>query len=249
MNPLAALVTAVLSALGLVSPAPPAPAAKAIARGSIGHDISWPQCGKAFPKGSAFGIVGVTDGKPYFGNPCLAAEFAWAEATPGGSGFYMNTANPGTASTVVNWYAQKSPDAGCSPANNAACAYDYGWNAAANAVNWAQAKTGKAANRTWWLDIETDNSWSATDLASNFASIRGSVDFLKAQPGVLVGIYSTRFQWTRITGGAQLPLANWVAGARNAAEAKSRCTPDWSASGGPVVLTQFFGQFDGDYAC
>ena len=75
MDSLAALVTAILTTLGLAA-GPAAPAPKAIARGTIGYDISWPQCGKAYPAGSAFGVVGVTDGKPYFGNPCLASEFA-----------------------------------------------------------------------------------------------------------------------------------------------------------------------------
>jgi len=248
MNSLAAFVTAVLAALGLA--APPAPGATAaIAHGAIGHDISWPQCGRAYPSPSAFGIVGVTDGKPYFGNACLASEYAWAKATPGGAGFYMNTANPGRASTAVNWYGQKSPDATCAPGHDAACAYDYGYNAAAHAVGYAQAKTGKAANSTWWLDVETDNSWSPTDLLANVASIKGTIDYLRKQPGVVVGIYSTKYQWDRITGGAKVVVANWVAGATSPADAKSRCTPAWSATGGPVVLTQYFGTFDGDYAC
>jgi len=68
-------------------------------------------------------------------------------------------------------------------------------------------------------------------------------------PGVVVGIYSTHYQWTRIAGGTQLPLANWVAGASSVNEAKARCTPAWSATGGPVVLTQAFGPFDTNYAC
>lgn len=248
MDSLAALVAAILAALGIVA-APGSPAPKAISHGAVGHDISWPQCGKAFPQGSAFGIVGVTQGKPYFPNPCLAAEYAWAAATPGGAGFYVNTANPGAASTVVKWYQQKTPDASCGPGHDAACAYNYGFNGAANAVAYAQAQTGKTTATTWWLDVETDNSWSATDLAANLAAVRGSVDYLQHQPGVLVGVYSTAYQWGRITGGAPLAVANWVAGAASAAEAKARCTPAWSATGGPVVLTQFFGAFDGDYAC
>jgi hypothetical protein len=242
------LVTAILTALGLAA-APGSPAPKAIARGTVGHDISWPQCGKAYPTGSAFGIVGVTDGKPYFGNTCLASEYAWAAATPGGAGFYMNTANPGPASTAVNWYQQRTPDPSCAPGHEAACAYDYGFNAAAKALTYAQAQTGHSTGTAWWLDVETDNSWSATDLGANLASLRGSIDFLQRTPGVVVGIYSTHYQWTRITGGAQLALPNWVAGAANLNEAKARCTPAWSATGGPVVLTQAFGPFDTNYAC
>ncbi|HEX3620962.1 MAG TPA: hypothetical protein VHT97_01465 [Acidimicrobiales bacterium] len=248
MDSLAALVTAILATLGsLLTPA--APPAKALPHGAVGYDISWPQCGRSYPAAGAFGIVGVTGGRPYTGNPCLGSEYAAAAATPGGAGFYINTANPGTASTTLNWYGQKSPDPSCGPGHEAACAYDYGFTGANEAVSYAQAQTGHSTNTTWWLDVETGNSWSPTDPGANLASIRGAVDALQHQPGVLVGIYSTRYQWTQITGGAPLALANWVAGASNVAEAQGRCSPDWSATGGPVVLTQFFGTFDGNYAC
>jgi hypothetical protein len=241
------LVTAILTALGVVA-APSSPA-KAIPHGAVGYDISWPQCGRPYPSTGDFGIVGVNDGKPYTGNPCLQSEYAAAAAAPGGAGFYLNTANPGTASTTVNWYGQKAPDASCAPGHDAACAYDYGYNGAAHAVAYAQAQTGHSTGTTWWLDVETGNSWSPTDLGANLASVRGAADFLKTQPGVLTGIYSTHYQWGQITGGAQVPLPNWVAGAANVVEAKARCAPAWSATGGPVVLAQFFGAFDGNYAC
>jgi hypothetical protein len=75
------------------------------------------------------------------------------------------------------------------------------------------------------------------------------MEFLQKVPGVVVGIYSTKYQWTKITGGAQLAVPNWIAGARDLAEAKSRCSPAWSATGGPVVLNQFVAGFDTNYAC
>lgn len=248
MDSLAALVMAILTALGLGGAAG-SPAPKAVPHGAVGHDISWPQCGQAYPTGSAFGIVGVTHGRPYEPNPCLTSEYAWAKGAPGGPGFYMNTANPGPASGAVSWYRQKSPDPACSPGQQAACAYDYGFNAAAHAYTYAQSQTGHAGGTAWWLDVEIENTWSPTDLVANLAAVRGSVDYLQHQPGTVVGIYSTRSQWTTITGGAQLPLANWVAGARSAGEARARCAPAFSATGGPVVLSQYFGPFDADVAC
>jgi hypothetical protein len=247
MNDVAALIVAILTGLGLA--APPGPPPKAIARGSVGHDVSYPQCGRALPTASAFGIVGVANGKPYTGNPCLAREYAWASSTPGGAAFYMNTANPGPTTTSLNWYAQKSPDPTCAPGREAACAYNFGYNAAAAAMSYAQAQTGRSANTMWWLDVETENSWSRTDLGANLASIRGSLDYLQRQPGVAVGIYSIRQMWQRITGGAVVNVPNWVAGARNLADARVRCAPAYSATGGPVVLTQFVNVFDTNYAC
>src|SRR4051794_41879977 len=47
----------------------------AVAVGRYGNDISWPQCGGAFPTKAGFGIVGVNGGRPFTQNPCLAAEW------------------------------------------------------------------------------------------------------------------------------------------------------------------------------
>jgi len=246
MDQVAALIMTILTGLGLVSPsAPPT----FIAQGSIGQDVSYPQCSRAYPAPGAFGIVGVSGGKPYTANPCLASLFSWARTTRGGASFYMNTANPGPSTPSVNWYGQRFPDRTCGPAREAACAYNFGYNAAAVAMAYAKAQTGAATNTMWWLDVETENSWSRTDLGANLASIRGSMDFLQRQPGVKVGIYSFGPMWNRITGGAQMGVPNWVAGASNLADARAHCSPSSSFSGGPVVLTQWVSGVDLDYAC
>lgn len=244
MNEVAALLMSLLTALGLASPP-----GRFIARGTVGHDVSYPQCGRGLPASSAFAIVGVGGGKPYTGNPCLATQYAWGDRTAAGAAFYMNTANPGPSTTSVNWYGQRSPDPTCAPGREASCAYNFGWNAAAAAMAYAQSQTGRSVNTMWWLDVETENSWSRADLAANLASIRGSIDYLQRQPGVAVGIYSLPSMWNRITGGARIDLPNWVAGARNLADARGRCSPRYSFSGGPVVLTQWVEGFDLNYAC
>ncbi|MDQ2826326.1 MAG: hypothetical protein M3Y04_05125, partial [Actinomycetota bacterium] len=231
MNQIAALIMTVLTGLGLVSPP-----AKFIARGSIGLDVSYPQCGLPQPGGSAFGIVGVNGGKPFTANRCLASEYTWADKTPGGAQFYMNTANPGPAAQEVSWYGLRFPDQTCAPGREAACAYNYGYSAAAVAMALARAKTGRSTNTMWWLDVETENSWSRADFVANLASIRGSIDFLQRQPAVKVGIYSVRQMWTKITGGVVVNLPNWVAGASTPAGARTRCAQAWSATGGPVMF-------------
>ncbi|HVF13893.1 MAG TPA: hypothetical protein VM942_04795, partial [Acidimicrobiales bacterium] len=215
---------------------------------AVGHDISWPQCDKGLPDVGAFGIVGVTGGRPYTRNACLSSQFAWAEASPGGAGFYMNTSNPGVDSLAVDWYAQRSPDPACAPGNEVACAYDFGFNAAAEAFAYAQESTGRSIGRVWWLDVEFDNSWS-DDIAANRASIQGSVDYLQRQPGVVVGVYSTPRMWNRLMGDHRLPLANWTAGANTLEEAMAHCSPAFSATGGPVVLSQWVEDFDNDFVC
>jgi hypothetical protein len=214
----------------------------------LGYDVSWPQCGSALPVDGDFRIVGANGGKPYDANPCLAAQYRWAAAAPGAA-FYMNTANPGPASRIIDWYGQRSPDPACSRTNEPACAYDYGYNAAVDAFTNAQRQTGAAGSHSWWLDVEIDNSWSP-DNALNVADILGSFAYLRGQ-GVPVGVYSTDYQWGRITGGAHIPqLYDWVAGARDGAEATAWCVPDSTFTGGPVILVQWVeGGIDHDHAC
>ncbi|MCU1461643.1 MAG: hypothetical protein JWO37_1718 [Acidimicrobiales bacterium] len=225
------------------------------ARGAMaGYDISFPQCASGtYPTSPAFGIVGVNGGKPFTANPCLGSEYQWALAAPKPPQFYVNTAAPGPASAQWN---QTDPKPGCdNTADNLNCAYDYGYHAALDAFTSADtATTGGAANHTWWLDVETANSWSSTSKVANAAAVHGFVDFLSSQPGVTVGIYSTGYQWGVITGSPTgfETLPNWVPGAGDQAQAASFCasTPTHSFTGGPVVMTQYpLNGFDGDYLC
>ncbi len=230
---------------------PPGTLARAraiVPSGAVGHDISWPQCDLPVPAPGAFGVVGVTGGRPYTRNPCLATQFRWAESSPGGAAFYMNTSNSGPDALALDWYAQRSPDAACRPENDGACAYNFGFNAAAAAFAYAQESTGRVAGRVWWLDVETDNTWSYTDVVANRASLQGSLDFLQRQ-GVIVGVYSTPRMWGRIMGDWLLPVPNWMAGALTLEEAVAHCSPESSATGGPVVLSQWVEGFDNDYVC
>jgi len=218
-------------------------------RATTGYDVSYPECGVALPDSPLFGIVGVSDGLAYGRNPCLAAEYAWAAGAPESPAFYMNTGNPGAGSSRVDWYAQTGPEP-CGPGDEAGCAYDYGYNGAQQAFEYAASQTGlaAAAAATWWLDVETANSWSA-DVSLNLADIQGSIDFLWSYVAG-VGVYSTGYQWGRITGGAGLDpaIADWVAGGLNDKRAAALCSS--SFSGGPVALVQYSSNgVDADYVC
>ena len=240
---LTAVLLGLTSSVALAAPRPTAP--------TVGYDVSYPQCGRALPANAAFGIVGVSDGLAYGRNPCLAIQYAWALGAPKAPpAFYMNTGNPGAAATRVPWYSQAGPEQ-CSTANEAGCAYNYGYHAARYALEYATEQTSFAAARSgsWWLDVETANSWSA-DYALNNRDIQGSIDFLASAGISSVGIYSTGYQWGQITGGAQLgpTLANWVAGASNAKRAATMCAS--SFSGGNVRLVQYpSAGFDANFAC
>src|SRR3954452_22934846 len=94
----------------------------AFALGRYGNDISWPQCGGAFPTKAGFGIIGVTGGRPFTQKPCLAAEWQWATTPKGAPAYYMNLNNTGAAD----------------PAG-------YGAQAAAYALNYASSQTGASS--------------------------------------------------------------------------------------------------------
>jgi len=222
--------------------------ALAVAAYAHGYDVSWPQCGESLPVDGEVRVVGVNGGKPFEDNPCLADQYRWANEAPTAA-FYMNTSNPGTASTVVDWYNQKSPNALCSRSDEAACAFNYGYNAAKHAFATALRETRAASQHMWWLDVETTNSWSS-DKAANTAGVLGAVAYLRTQ-GVPVGIYSTGYQWGQITGGAALvEVPNWVAGARNRGQAETWCGPERSFTGGPVLLVQWVeGDLDHNHVC
>jgi hypothetical protein len=216
----------VLVAVALAASSTAAAALPSAAAPRVGNDVSWPQCGQAYPVALSFGIVGVNDGRPNTANPCLASEYQWARAS-GVVELYMNIANPSTA--VAN-------------------AYDAGYAAARYAFQYANAQVGNAKGHAWWIDVETGNSWS-TNPTANTDVIAGSIAFFRAK-GVTVGIYSTVYQWGVITGGAIIPsVPNWVPGAQSAAQAPSFCAASHSFSGGPVVLAQYTTQFDNDVVC
>src|SRR5437763_8624727 len=168
--------------------------ATASALGRYGNDISWPQCGGAYPVNAGFGIVGVTNGLPYSANPCLASQWRWATAAKGAPAFYMNLSNPGTAGS--HWGVGGGPRSCSGASTDAGCAYDYGWNAAAAAFSYASSQAGAAAASThvWWIDVETANTWSSNQ-ALNATVIQGALTYLKQHTSRAVGVYSTSYQW------------------------------------------------------
>ncbi len=239
--------------------------------GSIGFDVSYPQCGAKLPTKGDFAVVGVTGGLPFSANPCLASQFGWANSR-GNAALYMNTANPAPRSSYY-WPASGSSDPAICRDNNSVsdsgCAYDYGWHAAAAALEVAKKELGSTASAVaWWLDVETANSWNGT-AAANAADLQGSIDYLRSQNIPVVGIYSTNYQWELITGGYSVASASsylaawngafvpqnpigqspaWVAGLSSLKRAQANCGS--SFNGGQTVLAQYrTNGLDGDYAC
>jgi hypothetical protein len=242
-------------AISLRPPATPASAPTS----AFGNDISAPQCPSgAEPRGQAFAIVGVTGGKPFSPNPCLARQFVWALGSTSSNqsrvGVYMNTASPGPGASP-NWPpgGTTTPRA-CDGSASADCAYDYGWLSAQDAYSRSVNVLGAAltAQVPWWLDVEAANTWSS-DLDVNSATVQGAVAYLKGQNVSSLGIYSTSTDWEALIGqpstsGPFQGLLNWRPGPAGPQDAATWCSR--SVTGGRVKFVQFPNEgFDTDFAC
>lgn len=235
-----------------------------------GYDISYPQCGSAYPANPAFGIVGVNGGLANDANSCFSSELSWAQGSTGltsppqpAVSLYINTADPGPGTStrpIADWPTSGSSTAygTCTGGWTTACAYVYGEARASYSYGLVPSTTALSA--PWWLDIETANSWATSSTSGytslNIATIQGFIAGLQSSgAGGSVGIYSTASQWQTITGlnatTSQSYFSSqpdWVAGAGSLAGAKSNCSA--SFTGGRVTLAQYpSGGFDADYAC
>jgi hypothetical protein len=210
-----------------------------------GYDISWPQCDSVPPPANAylFGVVGVTSGHAFRNNPCFASQYAWATGPMAPESVYLNL-NEDIGTTSL--YGDTGPYGVCHE-GEACHALNYGYNAASSAYAYAAQQMPSFVATTWWLDIETENSWSEDDLARNRDVIVGALRLLQMEHGFTVGIYSTESMWHEITGSWQSTLPVWLGGATKE-DAKTHCGVGFT--GGPVYLVQYpNGDYDGDYVC
>lgn len=239
-------------------------------------DISWPQCGQNLGINKRdFVIVGVNGGLATTTNPCLRDQLAWANQAKGAFmqpklQLYVNTANPGGLNTA-SWPKNNTDPLGtvtnnpygvCNGGDSLSCAWQYGWNRAAEAVQvrFKPAATAagikdKPEGYTWWLDVETENTWkSGSQFAyqSNVADLEGMVSYFKSLPNasprlpIDVGLYSTSYQWGQIVGSAVSStsnlngLASWLAGGGTRTGAIKLCYTAPLTARGKVALTQYW---------
>jgi hypothetical protein len=240
------------SAAPIAVTAPPTP---------VGYDVSHPQCDSALPSARAFAVVGVNGGLATRTNPCLADQLSWAwrsngvvESQPKAQ-IYLNTANPGQVLHLVTTWpeAGATPYGDCDGTNSRACSWEYGWERAQNTVVSFFTPAARAARvdsqparYTWWLDVETMNTWqegSTEALARNRATLEGMSAYLESRDA-RVGLYSTGQQWAQIVGTvpSDSNLAgspSWLAGSTSLTDAQSDCSDPPLAPRSRVTLTQY----------
>jgi len=214
--------------------------------GSYGYDISvWqenpPTCTETLPSGHIIGIVQATGAAGAAPNPCVAQEAAWAGA---GLNLY-----------VYMTYGTSAVD---EPGCNGDVACNFGYQAALYAYNYVQNQ-GVNPLVTWWLDVESDPSWTA-DTTENMEDVQGAINALRGLGINNVGIYTSPDNWNRIVGDYQPPVPLWLAWWTGNGPANCQDIAGYAASEGdllptgPVFVTQYSddanGQsVDGDYAC
>ncbi len=266
------VVRVLVAALAALVAVVAVPGTASAAATGVGYDVSHPQCGDALPSGRAFAVVGVNGGLSTRANPCLSVQLRWAAGSNGllrtqpRTQLYLNTANPGEVRAQVSTWptAGTTPYGTCSGDNDMACSYRYGWERAQNSVVSFFVPAARAAQLdslpsryTWWLDVETMNTWqsgSPAALARNRAALEGMTAYLLAQGG-RVGLYSTSYQWGQIVGTVPstsnlVGRNSWLAGATTLAQAKSNCARPPLVPGGRVTLTQYVPEsLDRNHSC
>ncbi|HEV2412766.1 MAG TPA: hypothetical protein VGS28_03100 [Candidatus Saccharimonadales bacterium] len=236
------LFGAVTTTLILLATANAAFASVLYQTGSTGVDISYPNC-HAFVPRTSFGIVGVEGGLGFSENPCLANE---AVHFPNVS-LYANTGYPGATAANAQKY-MVTPKV-CVAGDLNCIAYDYGYNQGLYA--YAYATSQGVHSQTWWLDVETVNSWT-NDPNQNQQSLLGEHDALVASGVSIVGIYSTTAQWDEITGSWINNWPSWGATTWSTARQAMTYCRGHQFTGGQSLLMQFVArhqQLDQDVAC
>ena len=209
------------------------------ASGSTGYDVSYPQCPGTVAPAGTFAIVGVNGGRPFTQNSCLSTEYAVAPKSPAPS-LYINTGYSGAYRKSISTNCS-SLSRGVSGTSQEQQAWAIGCTEAEASLAYA-SRQGATSVAMWWLDVETGNSWSTSNLTLNQYTIQGAVTRM-AHSGLPVGVYSTASMWNAITGGNFTPTglaADWVAA--------GSCSTPFTKS--PVWLVQsVVGGVDRDYAC
>lgn len=235
--------SAVFGALGLVTLVATVTAATTVSDpyvGATGYDVSYPNC-SATPTGQ-FGIVGVNRGRPFTLNSCFGREYSAAFKTTSASA-YINTGYSGAYRKNI------TPACVSAVPTNLTGSYAQAWEIGCSEAAYSVANDGGVAPAVWWLDVESGNSWSTSNLVLNQDAIQGAVSHLAAlNPNV--GVYSDAAYWRAITGGSSWTpsglVADWVA-----AGGCPTATSNTAFTSSPVWLAQngTSGGVDSDLGC
>lgn len=201
----------------------------------------------------------------------------WARGSVGDkgipkAGIYINSANPGQPQSKEWPHAGTYRGQACHGEDSIACASLYGQGLAAWDVDEFKKRYGndkgiKPEDFTWWIDVESGNSWECNQgvsplcneanavpvangaYARNAAVLNGMASELQSRR-IKVGIYTNERQWDLIAANlvvvapetypALRGLATWISGpATSSQEAAAACPQPPLAGLGKARLSQF----------
>ena len=237
-------------------------ASPTVAPGVRGADLSWPNCPKGMgvpgrrtqglplPWNTAqFWIIGLTNGRAFTSNPCLARQLTAATQRGVVASAYTMLSYPNKSERAT--YGAAGPFGTATYADLIA---NVGYAQAAFALDTMTA--AGFASPFVWIDVEprVERPWSK-DVANNQALIRGAVQAVTDR-GLGAGIYTYALAWSKLTGGMQLDLPLWAPGHSRAKTFKAKRAQTLAScarpsfTGGPLVLTQWVsGVRDHDITC
>jgi hypothetical protein len=211
-----------------------------------GRDIGWPQCprnvgfrgryglGQPMPDpGVRFVIVGLTNGRAFTPNPCLARHVRWVRTHHVHASAYAFAAYPSRAD--VRRHRTQGPYDG---RRFVGALMNAGYAGARYNVRTMQ-RHGFVTPHVW-LDVEPSSSrpWSGRR-DWNGAVVKGWVRAYR-DAGYTVGIYSTTLLWRGIVGRLRLGLPEWRTSGPVSSGAALRKCHDESIQGGRAVIAQWW---------
>jgi hypothetical protein len=222
-----------------------------VAAGVRGGDISWPNCSKGMgvpgrrtlglplPTAKAkFFVIGLTNGRAFTRNPCLAQHLAAARARGVHASAYTMLSYPNRAERRLHGWS--GPFGTATYTDRIA---NVGYAQAAFALD--TMASAKFQSPFVWIDVEprSERRWSRTT-ANNQALIRGALR-AAADRGIGSGIYTYALGWRQITGGMLLDVPLWAPGHSHARTFSARMRQTVRScsrvgfTGGPLVMTQW----------
>jgi hypothetical protein len=185
-----------------------------------------------------FFVIGLTNGRAFTRNPCLARHLRVAAQRGVHASAYTMLSYPNRAERRTHGWS--GPFGTATYADRIA---NVGYAQATFALDTMAA--AKFASPFVWIDVEprAERRWSRT-LANNQALIRGALR-AAADRGIGSGIYTYSLAWRQITGGMLVDVPLWAPGhsrartfsgkLRQTAESCSRA----GFTGGPLVMAQW----------
>jgi hypothetical protein len=222
-----------------------------VAAGVRGADISWPNCPKGLgvpgrrtqglplPTAKAqFFVIGLTNGRAFTRNPCLAGHLQAARERGVPVSAYTMLSYPNAVEREA--HGTSGPFGSATYADRIA---NVGYAQAAFALDTMAA--AEFPSPFVWIDVEprAERRWSRT-VANNQALIGGALR-AAADRGVGSGIYTYALAWQQITGGMTLDVPLWAPGhsrsrtfAGRMRQTRESCSRV-GFTGGPLVMTQW----------